>query len=427
MSPWPAVALDLLVGGATAVAVGTGAVPWGGLVGSTVGLYLTGLSRPSALAQRSGRRRRLVATGIAAVFSGFWAAETDPSDSAHTAVAVQALALFAVCVGWRAIYMLQRSRHPRLPLVLVGGGTRAHDLLDRPRGLVDGRVEIVAFVPLDESARSFPVPIHRGLKGLAALCRQLGTRTVLVELDRNLDPTEAAALAGLAEHGVRVTTTSELSEAGVLATHSLPHRWTVDVVGRISRPGAAAAKRALDLAIASVGLACLAAMLPLLWLVTRLDSPGPLFFTQPRVGRAGRTFRIYKIRTMSSAPGGAWTAAADPRITRIGRLLRRTRIDELPQFYNVLRGEMSVVGPRPEQPALASELQARIPTYGYRHLVRPGITGWAQINCGYAGSVDESIDKLSYDLFYVEHHGVLIDLGILLRTGFVMLAGIGAR
>lgn len=429
MSPVPAIALDLLLGGACVGLVGTSAVPWGVLVGSTVGLYLTGLSRPSTLAQRTGRRRRLAATIAAAVVAGLVAAELVQAEVAHADVFGQALVILAVCLAWRALHVQRAHRRPRLRLLLVGAGPTASALLQRPGDLAGGQAEIVAAVAIGPLQGGCARPVHHGLVGLAALCRRLHVRTVVVEIDRNLDPEEAATLARLAERGVRVTTAASIDtgDGGALATDTLPDRWTLEVIDRISRPGAAAAKRVLDVAIAGVGLAVFVGLLPLLWLAVRLDSPGPLFFSQPRVGRGGATFRIHKIRTMTSAAGGAWTAAADPRITRLGRLLRRTRLDELPQFYNVLRGEMSVVGPRPEQPELAAELQARIPTYGYRHLVRPGITGWAQIHCGYAGSFEESIDKLAHDLFYVEHHGLLIDLGILLRTGFVMLAGIGAR
>jgi len=122
-----------------------------------------------------------------------------------------------------------------------------------------------------------------------------------------------------------------------------------------------------------------------------------------------------------------WASKDDDRTTALGRLLRRTRIDELPQFWNVLRGEMALVGPRPEQPKIVEQLEREIPYFGYRHLVKPGITGWAQIHQGYAASVDESAIKLSYDLYYVSRMSLLLDLDIMLRTAFVMLARIGSR
>ncbi|NJK31372.1 MAG: sugar transferase [Deltaproteobacteria bacterium] len=138
---------------------------------------------------------------------------------------------------------------------------------------------------------------------------------------------------------------------------------------------------------------------------------------------------MHKIRTMRVAPQQEqrWAAKDDDRTTRFSRLLRRTRIDELPQFWNVLRGEMSLVGPRPEQPKIVEQLERDIPYFGYRHLVKPGITGWAQIHQGYAASVDESAIKLAYDLYYVGRMSVLLDVDIMLRTAFVMLARIGSR
>ena len=188
-------------------------------------------------------------------------------------------------------------------------------------------------------------------------------------------------------------------------------------------------KRVVDIAVATAGLAVLVALMPLLYVLVKLDSRGPFFFIQPRVGFGNRPFALFKIRTMRAVdyPSEAWTADRDIRTTRVGRLLRRTRLDELPQFLNVLRGEMSVVGPRPEQPRIARRLEQQIQHFSYRHLVKPGITGWAQIHHGYAGTVAQSRTKLAYDLFYVRHHTLGIDLDIMLRTFFVMLARIGSR
>ncbi|MCA9102033.1 MAG: sugar transferase, partial [Planctomycetales bacterium] len=165
------------------------------------------------------------------------------------------------------------------------------------------------------------------------------------------------------------------------------------------------------------------------WPLQKILDPGPFFYSQDRVGVAGAVFRVHKVRTMRVAEREEqrWAAANDDRTTALGRLLRRTRIDEFPQFWNVLRGEMSLVGPRPEQPKIVEQLEREIPFFAYRHLVKPGITGWAQIHQGYAASVDESAVKLSYDLYYVGRLSILMDLDIMLRTAFVMVARIGSR
>jgi exopolysaccharide biosynthesis polyprenyl glycosylphosphotransferase len=176
-------------------------------------------------------------------------------------------------------------------------------------------------------------------------------------------------------------------------------------------------KRAIDLVIAgTAGLV----FLPVLALVApfiRRDR-GPVFFTQTRIGEGGRPFRIYKLRTMSVAGTGdsAWTERDDPRVTRIGALLRRTHLDEFPQVINVLKGEMSIVGPRPEQPSYVGALENEIPFYSRRHLIKPGITGWAQVRCGYAGSVEGSAWKMCHDLYYVKHRSLALDLIVLGET-----------
>jgi lipopolysaccharide/colanic/teichoic acid biosynthesis glycosyltransferase len=178
-------------------------------------------------------------------------------------------------------------------------------------------------------------------------------------------------------------------------------------------------KRALDLFVALVGLCILAVLLPFVALATLVDSPGPIFYHQDRVGQGGRVFRLAKLRTMVSdaeRQGAVWARTRDPRVTRVGRVLRAAHLDELPQFLNVLRGEMSVVGPRPERPEFVSQLERRIPFYRMRHAVRPGMAGWALIHAGYGSSVEDALVKVEYDLYYIKHQSVALDLLILMRT-----------
>ena len=165
-------------------------------------------------------------------------------------------------------------------------------------------------------------------------------------------------------------------------------------------------------------------------LAVKVSSPGPMIYRQPRVGRGSRPFTLYKLRTMfndSEHEGPRFASLDDPRITPIGRLLRKLRLDELPQLWNVLRGDLSLVGPRPEQEKFVEEFTSEIPFYADRHLVRPGITGWAQVNFGYAETIDQTIEKLKYDLFYVKHMSVWMDLRILLRSVATVLTGSGSR
>jgi len=179
-------------------------------------------------------------------------------------------------------------------------------------------------------------------------------------------------------------------------------------------------KRILDILGGIVGLGIMLIVFPLIAPAIVLDSGFPIFYSQVRSGRGGRPYRIIKFRTMrqdAEANGQPqWAEESDPRATRVGRILRKTHLDELPQFFNVLRGEMSLVGPRAERPELVSWFQQSVPFYRARLLVKPGITGWAQVNYGYTATVDETIVKLEYDLFYIMNRNLLMDIAILLRT-----------
>jgi len=185
-----------------------------------------------------------------------------------------------------------------------------------------------------------------------------------------------------------------------------------------------------DCAIALAILLLTAPVMAATALAVRLTSPGPVLYRQVRVGLAGRPFVLLKFRSMrvdAEANGPAWAAAQDPRITAVGHLIRRMRIDELPQLINVLAGEMSIVGPRPERPHFVAQLDAAIPYHAERTRVKPGITGWAQVNYPYGASIEDSRQKLSYDLYYVKHRSLRLDFQILLATVRVILFQEGAR
>jgi exopolysaccharide biosynthesis polyprenyl glycosylphosphotransferase len=189
-------------------------------------------------------------------------------------------------------------------------------------------------------------------------------------------------------------------------------------------------KRGFDLFVSSIVLFLTAPLIGMGMLAIRWEGRGPVLYRQERVTLDGKVFWILKLRTMrvnAEANGAVWAATKDDRITRVGAFLRRTRIDELPQLVNVLRGEMSFVGPRPERPVFVAELARHIPLYNERHMVKAGLTGWAQINYPYGASVDDARSKLSYDLYYVKNFSVLFDLVILLQTLRVVLWPSGAR
>jgi lipopolysaccharide/colanic/teichoic acid biosynthesis glycosyltransferase len=196
------------------------------------------------------------------------------------------------------------------------------------------------------------------------------------------------------------------------------------------RAGYEGLKRVIDVVLVLLSLPLTVPLAGLVAAAVWLDSPGPVIFVQERVGKNGRLFRMLKFRSMSICSrksGPAFAAAEQARITRVGKFIRKFRLDELPQFLNVLRGEMSLIGPRPEQPGFVREFEASIPYYQLRHLVRPGISGWAQVSQGYASNADETREKLRHDLFYISHYSLWMDLIVVIRTIRTVITGFGAR
>lgn len=179
-------------------------------------------------------------------------------------------------------------------------------------------------------------------------------------------------------------------------------------------------KRMMDIILSLIGFAIFIPMLPFIALAIYIDSPGSIFYSQTRVGLNGKKFRIYKLRSMKpnaeQKTGAVFAQAQDNRVTRVGNFMRKTRLDELPQLWNILKGEMSMIGPRPERPEHVQRLQEKIPFYRTRHIIRPGVTGWAQIRYGYGANDDDAMIKLQYDLYYIRHQSLVLDFGILIRT-----------
>jgi exopolysaccharide biosynthesis polyprenyl glycosylphosphotransferase len=190
-------------------------------------------------------------------------------------------------------------------------------------------------------------------------------------------------------------------------------------------------KRCFDIAASLVGLIVFAPVGAVIAVLIKLDSPGPVFYRQERVGLGGMPFMVIKFRSMShdaeATSGPVWATDGDQRVTRVGKWLRFLRLDELPQLIHVLRGEMSFVGPRPERPCFVEDLTEQIPYYGFRHAIKPGITGWAQIRYRYGASVQDSFEKLQFDLYYIKNLSLILDATIIIQTLKIMLLGRGAR
>ena len=360
-----------------------------------------------------------------------------PPTSVNRVVVLFFGVLSLVLIGsWRAVYTLAlHGAFFEQRVLILGAGTAGQVIAHTIHDNLDKAYRVVGFVddaaPVGESVGGATVlgtPAN-----LVALARQHGVAEIVLAQP---DLTSAAvfqALLDCQEQGLRITPMALLYESitGRVPVEHVGDQWFIALP--LDHHGHSmfytGVKRVFDLLGALVGLALYGPLLPCLALAIRLDSPGPVFYRQRRVGKGGRVFEVYKLRTMveNAEPDQAvWAALDDPRVTRVGRWLRRTRLDELPQLLNILVGEMSFVGPRPERPELVADLEAKIPFYRARHSIRPGATGWAFVNNGYARSVEETLVKLQYDLYYIKHQSPLLDLLIILKSIGLVLTMRGA-
>ena len=369
---------------------------------------------------------------------------TPPLGSRGLSFLFAGLAVTGVAL-WRGLYavlFVQPAFETRA--LVFGAGKSGHALAQDVSGEPWGSspnpyrgtgYRIVGFVDDD------PLKVGMAVAGKAAV---IGTSGDLLELAQHLRVDEVVlaitntdgmqqpawdALMACRERGLRVTTMPTVYER-VLGR--VPVEYAGRNIGAVMpvEEGAATerlfwvAKRMIDIAFSVVALVPLALIIPLVALANLITSRGPLFYRQARVSRCGRRFSVVKFRTMrpnaEAATGAVWAIARDPRITPAGKALRRTRLDELPQVLNVLHGEMSVIGPRPERPEFVENLAQQIPFYKARHAVRPGLTGWAQVRFGYGNSVGDARTKLEYDLYYVRHASFYLDTLIVLKTAAVM-------
>ncbi|WP_045221316.1 TIGR03013 family XrtA/PEP-CTERM system glycosyltransferase [Desulfonatronum thioautotrophicum] len=283
-----------------------------------------------------------------------------------------------------------------------------------------------------------PVVIPRGEivpngHGLFEAVKQIKPHKVVVSLTQRRGTFPLQDMLSCKVSGVDVVDAPSFYErvTGKLLLENITPSWFIFSSGFRINSLIRLAKRMLDVTAASIGLILTAPIFPVVALLIKLDSPGPVFFRQTRVGQGDREFTLFKFRSMrqdaEAASGAVWAQEDDPRVTKLGHFLRKSRIDEIPQLFNVLLGDMSLVGPRPERPEFVAKLKEVIPYYSERHYVKPGVTGWAQVRYPYGSSVEDAIEKLRYDLYYVKNMSILFDLRIMLRTVSVILFREGSR
>ena len=352
---------------------------------------------------------------------------------------VATLLVITFVVGWRlAFAWLTRHASPRERLLLVGTSQAAIDLA---RELHDRRqelgVDIVGFVDPDPDRVGLPV-LNPGIVGtiedIPALVQSRKADRVVVSLadargrlpmERLLDIRMRSGVS----FGHLATIYEEYT--GKIALENLRPSWFVFSADFRKGRFVVLVKRALDVTLAAVGLVIGLPVMLLTGALVRLTSAGPALYHQERVGLNGRVFTVHKFRTMrtdaESETGPVWAQTNDQRITPLGRILRRTRLDEVPQLWNVLKGDMSLVGPRPERPTFVDQLTQTIPFYGQRHVVKPGVTGWAQIRYTYGASIEDAVEKLQYDLYYIKNMSIALDLVILIETVKTVILRRGAQ
>jgi exopolysaccharide biosynthesis polyprenyl glycosylphosphotransferase len=265
----------------------------------------------------------------------------------------------------------------------------------------------------------FKEDVPDSAEGLVGYCEELGIHEVVTQ--RDTEHKGLLNVVGLLAGGTRVSDIVDFWERmfARIPPQYVDEAWLARLDLRLRHPLFHRAKRLLDILVAIIGLVVSIPILAIASVLILIDSRGSIFFSQRRTGYLGSDYVLYKLRTMrtdAEEDGAQWAAKKDVRVTGVGRFLRKWRIDEIPQFWNVLRGEMSIVGPRPERPELEEKLAVEIPFWSSRHLVKPGLTGWAQIRFRYAADFNASREKLAHDLYYIKNASLLLDLQIILST-----------
>ena len=345
--------------------------------------------------------------------------------------------LMLFLVSWRLLYQLvaQKSLWNE-KILLVGEGNLAHLIGREIQSNLDSGYSISAvFANPGGSglAQELGVENRDDYDLLCEYALHNGIRKIVVALEERRGKSPVRALLNCKMQGIRVLEGVAFYEmiSGKILASNTPPSWLVFSDG-FRRPRVTIwSKRVLDILFSLLGMLLSAPLQLGVAVLIKATSPGPVFFRQTRVGQMERNFQVLKFRTMrqdaESASGAVWAQENDPRITPVGAVFRKLRLDELPQFWNVLKGEMSFVGPRPERPEFVDKLKEKIPYYGERHTVKPGITGWAQVNYPYGASEEDALKKLEYDLFYIKNLSLFFDIYIVLKTIKTVLVGEGAR
>lgn len=341
-------------------------------------------------------------------------------DMAHYVLVLGLMFLTMGLLVWRSAYeWIIGQKVFRERVYVLGGGERARMIVDMLRERKDAGMEVVGYdtAPADKQERRDT--FGQALESFRG--RTPRVNRVIVAMEDRRGELPLRELLKLRFDGVLIEESGALLErlTGKLYLDGLRPSSFIYSEGFRVKPSQQIARRLVSTLTAAAGLLLFLPFLPIVALMVRLSSPGPIFFRQTRVGMGGRNFTVYKFRTMrtdAEATGAKWAMKDDPRATKIGSFMRKVRLDEVPQLWNVLRGDMGFVGPRPERPEFVPELSEKIPYFDLRHMIRPGLTGWAQVRYGYGSTLEQAREKLEYDLYYIKHMTLGLDLLIMFET-----------
>ncbi len=359
-----------------------------------------------------------------------------PSIAIGNGIFASSLVIFLLAIiAWRLIFnRLAYASQLEERVLIVGTGPTARRVARQIQSQHDFGYRVIGFID-DSPTHGYGI-LNPATLGAAEDIPYIVTRydvdRIVVGLSDRRGRLPISELLQAKLSGVRVedATTTYERLTGKILIDDLKPSWLIFSEGFVISRWTRFWKRLIDLALASSGFVLAAPITLLTALAVYLDSEGPILYRQERVGENGRTFTLYKFRSMradAEKAGPIWAQHNDHRITRVGRFIRVTRLDELPQLWNVMRGDMSFVGPRPERPYFVEQLAQEIPFYEERHAVKPGVTGWAQVKYQYGSSVEDATEKLRYDLYYIKHLSIALDLSILLDTVKVIIFGKGAK
>ena len=384
--------------------------------------------------------RLLQATGVATFLLGLFYFLFPSFMISNWSFMIFLFAVLFFTVSWRLIYFyFLKNGYLNEKIALLGCSSLAHEIISEIYRQLDCGFTISAlFLPLKTQCNDFlsSIPfsprVYYGYHDIYRLSQKLGIKKIVVALEDRRGSLPVEELLECRMRGIDVVEGETFYEhlTGKIIVEKIRPSWLIFHGGFSQSPFTLLTKRLIGIILSLVGLILSAPIALLVAILIKLDSPGPVLFVQERVGKDGRIFKLYKFRSMkidAEKDVPKWAQKDDPRVTRVGKIIRKLRLDEIPQMWNVLKGDMSFVGPRPERPYFVQQLRKKIPFYDQRHRVQPGITGWAQICYPYGASEKDALEKLKYDLYYIKYMSTMFDLFIIFKTIQIVIFGKGAR